>query len=74
MALATLRGQRETAGAYDIYALATELLLRDRDPKLTFSYFEQIARGVEWHEAFAATFGRPFDAFVAEFETYRRSV
>jgi hypothetical protein len=71
--LATLRGQRETAGAYDIYALAIELLLRDRDPKLTFTYLEAIARGVEWHEAFASTFGRTFDTFVTEFETYRRS-
>ena len=73
VALSTLRGQRENAGAYDIYALATELLLRDRDPKLTFVYLEAIARGVEWHEAFASTFGRTFDAFVAEFEAYRRS-
>ena len=73
VALSTLRGQRETPGAYDIYALATELLLRDRDPKLAFGYFEAIARGVEWHEAFASTFGRTFDAFVAEFETYRRA-
>jgi hypothetical protein len=68
------RGQRETPGAYDIYALATELLLRDRDPKLAFGYFEAIARGVEWHEAFASTFGRTFDAFVAEFEAYRRAL
>ena len=73
VALSTLRGQRENGGAYDIYALATELLLRDRDPKLTFGYLEAISRGVEWHEAFVSTFGRTFDAFVAEFEAYRRS-
>jgi hypothetical protein len=73
VALSTLRGQRETPGAYDVYALATELLLRDRDPKLAFVYFEAIARGVEWHEAFASTFGRTFDAFAAEFEAYRRA-
>lgn len=73
VALSTLRGQRETAGAYDIYALATELLLRDRDPKLSFAYHEAIARGVAWPEAFATTFGRTFDAFVAEFEAYRRT-
>ena len=72
-ALSTLRGQRETAGAYDIYALATELLLRDRDPKLTISYHEAVARGVPWPEAFATAFGRTFDAFVAEFEAFRRS-
>jgi len=70
--LSTLRGQRETPRPYDVYALATELLLRDRDPKLTFTYLEAIARGVEWHEAFSTTFGRSFEAFVAEFEAYRR--
>lgn len=73
VALSTLRGQRETGGAYDIYALANELLLRDRDPRLTFAYLEAIARGVEWHEAFSSNFGRTFDAFVAEFEAYRRT-
>ena len=71
--LATLRGQRETPRPYDVYALATELLLRDRDPKLAFAYLEAIARGVEWHEAFATTFGRTFEAFVVEFEAYRRT-
>jgi hypothetical protein len=73
-ALATLRGQRETPGAYDVYALATELLLRDRDPKLVFAYYEAIARGVAWPDAFALTFGRSFDAFVDEFEAYRRTL
>ena len=73
VALSTLRGQRENPRPYDIYALASELLLRERDPKLAFAYFESIARGVEWHEAFATTFGRTFEAFVAEFEAYRRS-
>lgn len=71
--LSTYRGQLENPRPYDIYALATELLLRDRDPKLAFAYFETIARGVEWHEAFASTFGRTFEAFVAEFEAYRRA-
>jgi hypothetical protein len=73
-ALATLRGQRETPGAYDIYALSTELLLRGRDPKIVFSYYEAIARGVPWPDAFSATFGRTFDAFVDEFEAYRRTL
>ena len=72
--LATLRGQREVPGAYDIYALATQLLLRDRDPKLVFSYYEAIARGTAWADAFATTFGRSIDAFVAEFEAYRQSL
>jgi hypothetical protein len=36
-----------------------------------FAYYEAIARGVPWPEAFAATFGRTFDAFVDEFEAYR---
>ena len=73
-ALATLRGQRENPAAYDIYALATELLLGSRDPKLVFTYYEAIARGVSWPDAFAATFGRTFDAFVDEFEAFRRGL
>ena len=73
VALATLRGQRETQNAYDIYALATELLLQSRDPKLVFAYYEAIARGVPWSEAFAETFGRTHDAFVGEFEALRRA-
>jgi hemolysin type calcium-binding protein len=73
-ALATLRGQRENSAPYDIYALATELLLRGRDPKLVFTYYEAIARGMPWPDAFAATFGRTFDGFVVEFEAYRRGL
>jgi hypothetical protein len=73
-ALATLRGQRENPAPYDIYALATELLFRGRDPKLVFMYYEAIARGVPWPDAFAATFGRTFDAFVDEFEAFRRGL
>lgn len=70
-ALATLRGQRETPNPYDIYALATDLLLRGRDPKLVFAYYEGIARGTPWPDVFAATFGRSYDTFVDEFESYR---
>jgi hypothetical protein len=73
-ALATLRGQRENPAPYQIYALATELLLRGRDPKLVFMYYEAIARGVPWPDAFATTFGRTFDAFVDEFEAFRRGL
>ena len=73
-ALATLRGQRENPAPYDIYALATELLLSSRDPKLVFTYYEAIARGVPWPDAFSATFGRTFDAFVDEFEAFRRGL
>jgi hypothetical protein len=73
-ALATLRGQRENPAPYDIYALATELLLSGRDPKLVFTYYDAIARGVAWPDAFAATFGRTFDAFVDEFEAFRRGL
>jgi len=72
--LSTLRGQRETPGAYDVYALATELLLRDRDPRLLLAYYEAIAAGTAWPDAFAATFGRSSDAFADEFEAYRRPV
>ena len=71
--LATLRGQRETPRPYDVYALAVEQLLRTRDPKLVFEYYEAIARGTAWEGAFATTFGRTFEAFVAEFESFRRT-
>lgn len=73
-ALATLRGQRENPAPYDIYALATELLLRNRDTKVVFSYYEAIARGTPWPDAFTAIFGRTFDAFVDEFEAFRRGL
>jgi hypothetical protein len=72
--LSTLRGQRETPRAYDVYAAAADVLLGDRDPKLVFTYYEAIARGVAWPDAFAATFGRSFDAFVDEFEAYKRGL
>jgi hypothetical protein len=72
-ALATLRGQRETPSPYDIYALAVELLVRDRDPTLVFTYYEGVARGTAWPDAFAATFGRTYEAFVDEFEVFRRT-
>jgi hypothetical protein len=72
-ALATLRGQRETPSPYDIYALAVELLVRDRDPTLVFTYYEGVARGTAWPDAFAATFGRTYEAFVDEFEAFRRT-
>jgi hypothetical protein len=50
------------------HALATEPLLRDRDPKIVFSYYEAIGGNVPWRDAFTATFGRTPDAFVDEFE------
>ena len=71
--LATLRGQRETPRPYDVYALAVEQLLVGRDPKLVFRYYEAIAGGSAWPDAFSATFGRTFEAFVAEFEAFRRT-
>ena len=72
--LATLRGQRETANPYEVYTLATELLLQNRSPTLVFAYYEAIGRGVAWRDAFASTFGRSIDTFVAEFEAYRRTL
>jgi hypothetical protein len=72
--LATLRGQRETANPYEVYTLASELLLRDRSPTLVFAYYEAIGRGVPWPDAFASAFGRSIQAFVAEFEAYRASL
>jgi hypothetical protein len=59
---------------YEVYTLATELLLRGRNPTLVFAYYEAIGRGVAWRDAFASTFGRSIDAFVTEFEAYRRTL
>jgi hypothetical protein len=70
--LETFRGQLNTPGAYDIYALAVRQLVRDRDPKLVMTYFEAVGRGASWPNAFLAAFGRTVDAFYAEFESYRR--
>ena len=72
--LATLRGQRETANPYEVYTLATELLVRDRNPTLVFTYYEAIARGLAWRDAFASAFGRSIETFVAEFEAYRATL
>jgi hypothetical protein len=69
--LMTLRGQ-QTYGidALDTYTLATELLLRERDP----ASYSRLRSDRKWRPvAFAATFGRSHDAFVAEFEAYRRA-
>ena len=40
---------------------------------LVFVYYGAIGNGVPWPEAFASSFGRTHDAFVAEFEAYRRT-
>jgi hypothetical protein len=72
--LMTFRGQNDLGGdAYHVYTLATELLLRGRDPKLVFTYYQAVANGVAWQDAFAATFGRSHAAFAQEFEAHRRT-
>ena len=70
--LETYRGQLNTPGAYDIYALAVRQLIGDRDPGRVMTYFEAVGRGGSWPSAFSAAFGRSVDAFYAEFEAYRR--
>jgi hypothetical protein len=72
--LETFRGQLNTRGAYDIYALAVRHLIRDRDPRVVMAYFEAVGRGDSWPNAFSAAFGRSVDAFYVEFETYRRGL
>ncbi len=72
--LETYRGQLNTPGAYDIYALAVRQLIRDRDPRLVMAYFEAVGRGGSWPGAFSAAFGRSVDAFYVEFEAYRQGL
>jgi hemolysin type calcium-binding protein len=68
-----VRGGRPV-GAYDIYVLAVDFLLRGRDPASLSAYLEVIGRGVPWRDAFATTFGLTIESFYAEFDTYRRGL
>jgi hypothetical protein len=61
-------------GAYDIYALAVDFLLRGRDPASLSAYFESIGRGTPWRNAFSATFGLSLESFYAEFAAYRQTL
>jgi hypothetical protein len=72
--LETFRGQQETPGAYDIYALAVERLVKNRDPKSVMTYFEAVGAGAAWPTAFSAAFGRTVDSFYEEFEAYRHGL
>ena len=72
--LETFRGQQQTPGAYNIYALAVERLVKERDPKAVMAYFESVGSGTAWPAAFVAAFGRSPDAFYDEFEAYRRGL
>jgi hypothetical protein len=72
--LETFRGQLQTPGAYNIYALAVERLIKDRDPKAVMAYFETVGSGTAWPAAFAAAFGRSAAAFYDEFEAYRQGL
>ena len=72
--LETFRGQIQTPGAYDIYALAVERLVKDRDPKAVMAYFESVGNGTAWQSAFATVFGKSIETFYEEFEAYRRGL
>ena len=61
-------------GAYDIYALAVDFLLRGREPASLSAYLEAIGRGTPWRAAFTTTFGMTIEAFYAEFATYRQTL
>jgi hypothetical protein len=61
-------------GAYDIYALAVDFLLRGRDPASLSAYLEAIGRGTQWRDSFAATFGVTIESFYADFAAYRQTL
>ena len=61
-------------GAYDIYALAVDFLLRGREPASLSAYLEAIGRGTPWRAAFTTTFGITIDAFYVEFAAYRQTL
>ncbi len=61
-------------GAYDIYSLAVDFLLRGREPASLSAYLEAIGRGTPWRDAFATTFGMTVEAFYAEFAAYRQTL
>ncbi len=59
---------------YPLSALATDRLTADGGETLTIAYFQAVARGVAWPEAFRTTFGKSLESFYEEFETYRRGL
>ena len=61
-------------GAYDIYALAVDFLLRGREPASLSAYLEAIGRGTPWRDAFSTTFGMTTEAFYAAFAAYRQTL
>ena len=61
-------------GAYDIYALAVDFLLRGREPASLSAYLEAIGRGTPWRAAFATTFGMTVEAFYVDFAAYRQTL
>lgn len=61
-------------GAYDIYALAVDFLLRRREPASLSAYLEAIGRGTPWRAAFTTTFGMTIDTFYVEFAAYRQTL
>ena len=68
-----VRGGRPV-GAYDIYALAVDYLVRGRNPATLLTYLEAIGRGTPWRDAFATTFGLTIESLYAEFAAYRQTL
>ncbi len=61
-------------GAYDVYALAVDFLLRGTEPASLSAYLEAIGRGAPWRAAFATTFGMTIETFFVEFAAYRQTL
>jgi hypothetical protein len=65
--------QRWGTDARHAATLATEVALRDRDPRAVLDYYAAIGNGTPWPDAFAAAFGRAHEAVAAEYEAAKAS-
>jgi len=70
--LETYAGFTPQNSPYPLSALAGERLAAANGGETVFiAYFEAVAQGAAWSEAFRTVFGRTVDTFYAEFEAYR---
>lgn len=61
-------------GKYSYFALAVELLMKNKDIKTLDDFCSKIAKGQETSVAFENAFGIPLAQFYSEFETYLQNL